>query len=119
MCAGNPPLYCGPGRALVLHRGEVRADEVGGAYVDATTGTIQSFITLLNPGALDFISMHNSQLTTDSIVVATVSEFGQGGIVVVHAVTIMAQTNGVCVITVRNIGLSSMNGRYKLSFVIF
>jgi hypothetical protein len=119
MCVGNPPLYCGPGRALVLHRGEVRADEVGGAYVDATTGTIQSFITLLNPGALDFISMHNSQLTIDSIVVATISEFGQGGIVVVHAVTIMAQTNGVCVITVRNIGLSSMNGRYKLSFVIF
>jgi 3-dehydroquinate synthase class II len=63
--------------------------------------------------------MHNSQLTIDSIVVATISEFGQGGIVVVHAVTIMAQTNGVCVITVRNIGLSSMNGRYKLSFVIF
>jgi len=118
VCEGNPPLQCGPGYALVLHREEVTADEVGGAYIDATAGVIQSFITLLNPGDLAFISMHNSQLTTDSIVIATISEFGSGGVVVVHAVTIMEQTDGVCVITIRNIGQDSMVGNFKVSFVI-
>jgi hypothetical protein len=120
MCRGNgQDQPCGPGNALVLHRAEVQADEVGGAYIDSTSGIIKSHTTLMNPGITTFISMRNMMLTTQSIVVATIAEFGTGGIVVVHAVTVMSQTDGVAVITVRNIGQDSMVGHFKVQFVIF
>lgn len=115
----SPTEDCGPGSALVLYRAEVQADEVGSAYLDATTGVIESFITLMNPGDAVFINMNNNQLTTESIVVATISEFGSGGIVVVHAVTIMTMTDGSCVFSIKNIGQDSMVGHFKIAFVIF
>jgi hypothetical protein len=115
----GPTQDCGPGSALVLYRAEVQADEVGSAYLDATTGVIESFITLMNPGDAVFINMNNNQLTTESIVVATISEFGSGGIVVVHAVTIMTMTDGSCVFSIKNIGQDSMVGHFKIAFVIF
>ena len=62
--------------------------------------------------------MRNTELTTESIVLATIAEFGTGGIVVVHAVTVMTVTDGVCVITIRNIGSDSMVGYFKVQFVI-
>jgi hypothetical protein len=114
----GPTQNCGPGSALVLYRAEVQADEVGSAYLDATTGVIESFITLMNPGDAVFINMNNNQLTTESIVVATISEFGSGGIVVVHAVTIMSMTDGSCVFSIKNIGQDSMVGHFKIAFVI-
>lgn len=116
LCA--PTQRCGPGNALVLYRAEVQADEVGSAYIDATTGEIESFITLMNPGDAVFINMNNNQLTTKSIVVATISEFGSGGIVVVHAVTVMTMTDGSCVFSIKNIGQDSMVGHFKIAFVI-
>ena len=73
----------------------------------------------MNPGDAVFINMNNNQLTTDSIVVATISEFGSGGIVVVHAVTIMTMTDGSCVFSIKNIGQDSMVGHFKIAFVIF
>ena len=47
------------------------------------------------------------------------SEFGSGGIVVVHAVTIMTMTDGSCVFSIKNIGQDSMVGHFKIAFVIF
>ena len=114
----GPTSNCGPGSALVLYRAEVQADEVGSAYLDATTGVIKSFITLMNPGDAVFINMNNNQVTTESIVVATISEFGSGGIVVVQAVTIMSMTDGSCVFSIKNIGQDSMVGHFKIAFVI-
>ena len=104
--------------ALVLHRLVKKCDEVNGVYVDATTGEIESFATEIAAGGVQFIRMINVMLKTTSIVIATISEFGSGGVVMVHAVTVSDREGG-CVITVRNIGSTKSVGLFKISFIIF
>jgi len=73
------------------------------------------FLAAVHP---PFIRIINVILKTTSIVIATISEFGSGGVVMVHAVTVSDREGG-CVITVRNIGSTTSVGLFKISFIIF
>ena len=95
-------------------------NEVNQVYMSGTSGEIQSHPDqLIRAGRASYISVYNTLVKTTSIVLAQVSNTGVGGIVAVHAVTMMTVDGGFT-ITVRNIDPDhDMTTTYKVSYILF
>jgi hypothetical protein len=105
---------------MVIHYDYGVVNEVNQVYMSGTSGEIESHPDqLIRAGRASFISVYNTLVKTTSIVLAQVSNTGVGGVVVVHAVTMMTVDGGFT-ITVRNIDLENdMTTTYKVSYVLF
>ena len=105
---------------MVIHYDYGVVNIVNQVYMTGTSGEIESHPDqLVLAGRASYISVYNTLVKTTSIVLAQVSNTGVGGVVVVHAVTMMTVDGGFT-ITVRNIDpINDMTTTYKVSYILF
>ena len=88
---------------MIIHYDYGAVNDVNQVYMSGTSGEIESHPDqLVQATHASYISVYNNLVKTSSIVLAQVSNPGYGGVLVLHAVTMMTVDGGFT-ITVRNI----------------
>ena len=98
---------------------EYTATNVHAVSVDAISGVIRSHVSDLAAGDSNTLMVNNKRIKTTSTVIATMSDDGQGGWVIVTAVKVNSQDGG-CSVVVQNVHpTQKMISNFAVSFVVF